>query len=721
MAQELAASFGDTLRLIVLEACEGARPGMLGSAAELLAQAGADAVVAQLWPVRSDMARACSTSFYRTLTTAARSRGDVAASLSAARRSLLLESAEGFSPVLYLRGADPGLFDFKRPPPARRFIVPFLQNPRFIGRELDLEQLHALLQQDATVGVGPAALTGMGGIGKTQLAVEYAYRYQEAYPGGVYWVNGAKRWQAELAALADKVGLREDSAPEVDRERRLARAFAASLAEHSGALVIFDNVEDPLELSNASLEIVPTRLDCRLLFTTRRRALPFRMLDVGVLAEPDALTLLLSSPARCGLLQGGAPDEPRAAIAICRTLGCLPLAIALAAAYLDKHPRITLAGYLRGLEKHGALVVTDTGGIDPRLLATQHDKAVKATLEEQWGSLRAEGEGQRVLQTAALLGEAAQVPRARLSLLTGLSDRPEGWREAPLEEALQELAGLSLVEKLTEHEIRLHPLVRAFAETQIAGREVFAAACAERLGEALGDMGRLHEEVAARGVDAVLGDLQVGSKLSGASERAWIEALRRPLDRESHCLRGWDPAREPGFLLQQLRNRCFEMGIGEVQARAEAKLAEQPWSWLRERFPTSRESEALVRTLEGHTSGVNSVAVTSDGRFAVSASQDKTLKVWDLGTGQAVRTLQVHASSVTGVTVTSDGRIAVSASEDKTLKVWDLATGQTITALATHASLMCCAVTPDAKTLLAGDSEGALHILDWRNAKRPPA
>src|SRR6185503_21154082 len=107
----------------------------------------------------------------------------------------------------------------------------------------------------------------------------------------------------------------------------------------------------------------------------------------------------------------------------------------------------------------------------------------------------------------------------------------------------------------------------------------------------------------------------------------WLEALRRPLDREAHCLRGWDPEKEPGFCLQQLRNRCFEMGIDEVRERAEVMLEAERWSWLRERIPTSRESEALVRTLEGHAAFVLGVAVTPDGRFAVSASSDSTLKV----------------------------------------------------------------------------------------------
>lgn len=117
LAKELETLFRDQLRLVVLEACEGARPGVLPSAAALLAQAGAGAVVAHLWPVRADVARHCSATFYRSLSGTAAHRGDVARSLHDARRSLFAEfeeSAEAFSPVLYLRGYDTALFDIQR-------------------------------------------------------------------------------------------------------------------------------------------------------------------------------------------------------------------------------------------------------------------------------------------------------------------------------------------------------------------------------------------------------------------------------------------------------------------------------------------------------------------------------------------------------------------------------------------------------------------------------
>lgn len=112
-ARELAARFADDLRLVTLEACEGAQPGAFGSAAELLARAGADAVIAHLWPVRGDVAQHCSREFYRALTSSTRASGDIAASLSEARNALLLGGAEGLSPVLYLRGAGSAIFNFE--------------------------------------------------------------------------------------------------------------------------------------------------------------------------------------------------------------------------------------------------------------------------------------------------------------------------------------------------------------------------------------------------------------------------------------------------------------------------------------------------------------------------------------------------------------------------------------------------------------------------------
>jgi CHAT domain-containing protein len=115
LGNELAEGFRRELRLVYLEACEGARPGTLASAGEILARAGADAVVAHLWPVKADAARAGAAAFYQALAGAQLAQGDAGKSLVAARRTLLAAgSAEGFSPVLYLRAPGAALFDFER-------------------------------------------------------------------------------------------------------------------------------------------------------------------------------------------------------------------------------------------------------------------------------------------------------------------------------------------------------------------------------------------------------------------------------------------------------------------------------------------------------------------------------------------------------------------------------------------------------------------------------
>ncbi len=91
--------------------------------------------------------------------------------------------------------------------PDAQFTVPYPEHTHFVGREDDLARLHAALQGEGPVGINPAALgnptgvTGQGGIGKTQLAVAYAYRYRGEYPDGVYWLNAAESLWSEFANL----------------------------------------------------------------------------------------------------------------------------------------------------------------------------------------------------------------------------------------------------------------------------------------------------------------------------------------------------------------------------------------------------------------------------------------------------------------------------------------------------------------------------------------
>ena len=127
-----------------------------------------------------------------------------------------------------------------------------------------------------------------------------------------------------------------------------------------------------------------------------------------------------------------------------------------------------------------------------------------------------------------------------------------------------------------------------------------------------------------------------------AERREQLELLSRTPDREAHIL-----LREPEALPSHLHNMLF---LDEGEAGPAGPLL-------------ARAREALT-------------GISLDGSFIVSASWDKTLKVWDAETGQERATLTGHTAEVPAWAVSPDGSFIVSASRDKTLRIWDAHTGQ---------------------------------------------
>ena len=84
--------------------------------------------------------------------------------------------------------------------------------------------------------------------------------------------------------------------------------------------------------------------------------------------------------------------------------------------------------------------------------------------------------------------------------------------------------------------------------------------------------------------------------------------------------------------------------------------------------------------------------------------------MWDLETGGALRTLEGHSDTVNGVAVTPDGRRAVSASHDHTLKAWDLESGVLLATFHCDAPATCCACAGN-RTIVAGDAAGRVYFL----------
>jgi WD40 repeat protein len=179
------------------------------------------------------------------------------------------------------------------------------------------------------------------------------------------------------------------------------------------------------------------------------------------------------------------------------------------------------------------------------------------------------------------------------------------------------------------------------------------------------------------------------------------------LARESHWVRQ-DPKGTTGLIWNRLRRGGWSLQELDALLTVPAETA-----FLRVRHAASRESGLLERTLQGHRRWVRACAVTPDGRHVVSASDDGTLKVWDLDAGHVLATLEGHASGVAACAVTPDGRSVVSASDDGTLKVWDLDAGRVLATLEGHAAgVTACAVTPDGRRVVSASEDRSLKIWD---------
>jgi WD40 repeat protein len=141
----------------------------------------------------------------------------------------------------------------------------------------------------------------------------------------------------------------------------------------------------------------------------------------------------------------------------------------------------------------------------------------------------------------------------------------------------------------------------------------------------------------------------------------------------------------------------------EADALAELKAALETG---RPRFAT------LERTLKGHTNYVWDVVVTPDGRRVLSASNDKTVKMWDLATGNLLATFSGHTSMVCSIAIAPDGIRLAAGAFDGSIKVWNINSGDVIADLH-HGNLDAkVAWSPTDDALSSGGADGVLRVWD---------
>ena len=214
--------------------------------------------------------------------------------------------------------------------------VPYRRNPFFTGREEILAHLYTILRSNRTAALTqPQAISGLGGIGKTQIALEYAYRYRDSYQA-LFWVNASNRevLSAEFASLGTVLDLPEKQEQDQDT---VIRAVKRWLANHTQWLLILDNVDTPEMI----VDFLPVHATGDMLLTTRQQALGTvaQSIEVEKMGPDESMMFLLRrvkalDPATS--LDRAMEENKAQAIEIIAELDGLPLALDQAGAYIEE-------------------------------------------------------------------------------------------------------------------------------------------------------------------------------------------------------------------------------------------------------------------------------------------------------------------------------------------------------------------------------------------------
>ncbi|MCI0695865.1 NB-ARC domain-containing protein [candidate division KSB1 bacterium] len=610
--------------------------------------------------------------------------------------------------------------------------VPFMVEDKpddFVERPEEFNQLLALLlnpKREEPIAI-TAALRGAGGYGKTTLAKALCHdeAIQNAFDDGILWVTLGENPGDLTGRVEDLIYTLSDERPEFSSVQAAAARFAELLADRDILLVI-DDVWNSAHLK----PFLQGGSRCSRLITTRNSdTLPAKAkgIDLDAMRTDEATSLLgFNLP----------ESEVLALQRLAQRLGEWPLLLKLVNATLRYHVYdlqqsfAAAIAYVNAALDECGLIAFDQDN------ATERHQAVAKTLEVSLQML-AEGERQHYFELA-IFPEDVNIPLATLEKLWAAA----GYKPIHTEKLCEKLHKLSLLLHfdLSDRTIRLHDVMRQYLVQKIGAElpklhaqflyayrsttsmqtwanlpadepylwrhlayHLIKSGQPQTLHDLLWDYDWLHNKLAVSEINALLADYDFFPE--DRELRLVQSALRLSANQLTR-----DRQQLPSHLLGRLLGQTSP-DTQSLLAQA-TKKAKRPW--LRPLTPSlTTPGGPLLRTLEGHSKYVNAVAITPDGKYAVSASSDKTLKVWDLTSGQTLRTLEGHSDEVNSVAITPNGEYAVSASKDKTLKVWDLTSGQVLRTLVGHISAVyAVAITPDGKYAVSASKDKTLKVWD---------
>jgi hypothetical protein len=343
---------------------------------------------------------------------------------------------------------------------------------KFIGREPELDRLHTQLQQGNLVSI--SAVEGMGGVGKTELAIQYTQRYPDVYTGGVAWLFAREfNLGTQVVGFAQsQLNLKIPEGLELSDQV----AFCWRNWREGEVLLVLDDVVNysrdvepylPPPAFNRFKVVITTRLTF---------GPPIQSLSLDVLSAEQSLELLT-------VLIGEARVQPELEIAqsLCAWLEHLPLGIELVGRYLLKRTDLSLTTLLFRLQekaKKRQAIRHDALQQDEATATSTARRGAEAAFELSWEELDAPS--QHLGKLLSLFAPAPIPWYLAESVEQKYCENSEGSQEFDvevLENARARLLDLHLMQLSQQQEqiYRLHSLIREFFRNKLEGEADVAA------------------------------------------------------------------------------------------------------------------------------------------------------------------------------------------------------------------------------------------------------
>ena len=323
---------------------------------------------------------------------------------------------------------------------------------KFVGRDEELQELHKLLQENNQVAI--AAILGMGGLGKTELALQYAMTQRETYKGGLCWLQAkVEDFGVQVVRFART---QLDLKPPEEFDLPAQVQYCWRNWREGNVLLVVDDLTDYQQV-RPYLQGASSRF--KVLMTTRQKlGAAIKQLSLDVLQPDAALELLRSLLAET---PGRIERELDVAKQLCEWLGYLPLGLELVGRYLARKQDLSISKMM-GRLKEKEKPLEQLALVNPEADMTAQ-LGVQAAFELSWQEL---AEDDKLLGCVLSLFAAAPIPWKLVEQCLTEKDEDE------LEEIRDDkILNLHLLQRKGEGIYQLHPLLREFFQSKFTGLE----------------------------------------------------------------------------------------------------------------------------------------------------------------------------------------------------------------------------------------------------------